>query len=235
MSKADEGQKAITLALFQVWQEVFHVEKDGHNAFHKYDYTSEQGLLEKLRPAMVEAGLMLIPSAHTISTPDEHGNTHVTMEYTLIHKDGHIWPEKIRAYGCGNDKAKSGTVGDKGLYKALTGANKYLLFKMFQISTGDDPENELTDKTDKKKPTKPKPKQETAENADDIPIGKPPEKQKDALDMINDSQRKKLFAASKKAGWSNDELKGYLEGSFGISSTKNIPKGIFNEVLSYIN
>ena len=33
-------------------------------------------------------------------------------------------------------------MGDKGLYKAITGANKYFLFKLFQIETGDDPERD---------------------------------------------------------------------------------------------
>ena len=44
----------------------------------------------------------------------------------------------IIAAGCGGDRNKNG-VGDKGLYKALTGANKYMLFKLFQIETGNDP------------------------------------------------------------------------------------------------
>ncbi len=36
--------------------------------------------------------------------------------------------------------------GDKGTYKAITGATKYFLLKLFLIPTGDDPE------TDKRKP-----------------------------------------------------------------------------------
>jgi hypothetical protein len=31
-------------------------------------------------------------------------------------------------------------VGDKGIYKAITGANKYALLKPFLLETGDDPE-----------------------------------------------------------------------------------------------
>ena len=61
----------------------------------------------------------------------------------MAHTSGEIWPDKITAVGCGNDRARNGTVGDKGVYKAITGANKYLLFKLFQIETGDDPENEV--------------------------------------------------------------------------------------------
>jgi hypothetical protein len=136
----------IAMALHQVMEKVGYVQKTGKNAFHGYRYAGEADLLEKLRPAMVEAGLLLIPSGKSLSEIDGHGNVNVTVEYTLVHKDGEIWPEKIVAFGCGNDRAKNGSVGDKGVYKALTGANKYLLFKLFQIETGDDPEADEREK-----------------------------------------------------------------------------------------
>ena len=129
----------IATALHEVMNKVSYVQKTGKNAFHGYKYAGEADLLEKLRPAMLEAGLLLIPSIKGVSPIDEHGVTTVQMEYTLVHKDGDIWPNVICAAGQGGDKNKNG-VGDKGLYKAITGANKYLLFKLFQIETGDDPE-----------------------------------------------------------------------------------------------
>lgn len=134
----------ITAALSEVMGKVGYVQKTGKNAFHNYKYAGESDLLEALRPAMVEAGLLLIPSVHHISNIDDHGNVFVTMAYTLAHKDGDVWPDKVFSVGCGNDLAKSGKVGDKGAYKAITGANKYLLFKLFQIETGDDPEKTET-------------------------------------------------------------------------------------------
>lgn len=130
----------IATALHEVMSKVGYVQKTGKNAFHGYKYAGEADLLDKLRPAMVEAGLMLLPSVKFVSPVDEHGNVIVNMEYTLVHKDGDIWPEPLGAAGMGNDRAKNGSVGDKGVYKAITGANKYLLFKLFQIETGDDPE-----------------------------------------------------------------------------------------------
>lgn len=133
----------IAQALHQVMSSVSYVQKTGKNTFHNYKYAGEADLLEKLRPAMLEAGLMLIPSIKGVSPIDEHGVTTVQMEYTLIHKDGDVWPNVICAAGQGGDKNKNG-VGDKGLYKAITGANKYLLFKLFQIETGDDPETDST-------------------------------------------------------------------------------------------
>ncbi|WP_127524018.1 ERF family protein [Mesorhizobium sp. Z1-4] len=130
----------IAKALHEVMSKVGYVQKTGKNAFHGYKYAGEADLLDKLRPAMLEAGLLLIPSVKRVSPVDDHGNVSVEMEYTLAHKDGDVWPEKIGAAGMGNDRAKNGAVGDKGVYKAITGANKYVLFKLFQIETGDDPE-----------------------------------------------------------------------------------------------
>lgn len=132
----------IAQALHQVMSSVGYIQKTGNNKFHGYKYAGEADLLEKLRPAMLEAGLILIPSITNVSPIDEHGVTTVQLEYALVHKDGDIWPFKIGAAGQGGDKNSKGGVGDKGLYKAITGANKYLLFKLFQIETGDDPEND---------------------------------------------------------------------------------------------
>ena len=141
----------IATALHEVMQACGYVQKKQRNEFHRYNYAGEGDLLEVLRPAMLKAGLLLIPSGVERSPVDEYGNTHVTVEYTLAHKDGDVWPDKIRAFGTGNDKNSKGGIGDKGTYKALTGANKYLLFKLFQIETGDDPE------TDSHEPPAPEP------------------------------------------------------------------------------
>ena len=132
----------IAAALHEVMGKCSYVQKKKRNTFHNYNYAGEGDLLEVLRPAMLDAGLLLIPSGVERSDVDDFGNTHVTVEYTLLHKDGDVWPEKIRAFGTGNDKNSKGGIGDKGTYKALTGANKYLLFKLFQIETGDDPETD---------------------------------------------------------------------------------------------
>lgn len=44
--------------------------------------------------------------------------------------------------------------GDKGIYKAITGANKYFIYKLLNLPTGDDPES--GNQTDHK--TEPAPK-----------------------------------------------------------------------------
>jgi hypothetical protein len=140
-AKADDPVSVIAAALWGVMAAIGYVQKTGQNEFHGYSYASESDLLAVLRPEMIKQGLMLIPSGQRAGEIDQHGNLTVEVAYTLLHKSGARWPEPIIAFGAGNDKARgSGGVGDKGLYKALTGANKYLLFKLFQIATGDDPE-----------------------------------------------------------------------------------------------
>jgi hypothetical protein len=130
----------IAKALHEVMSKVGYVQKTKKSPIG-YKYAGEAAVLEALRPAMVEAGLLLLPCVTKLSDVDAHGNTHVIVEYTLAHKDGDIWPHKIAMAGSGNDRNKAG-VSDKGVYKAITGANKYLLYKLFQIETGDDPERD---------------------------------------------------------------------------------------------
>ncbi len=139
-------EAAILMALNAVMQEAGYVQKTGENDFHGYRYATEADVLERLRPAMVKHGLILIPSVQQVSAIDSNGNTTVSVHYTLAHVSGAVWPTSIVAAGCGNDRSKNGGFGDKGLYKALTGANKYLLFKLFQIETGDDPEQSEGDR-----------------------------------------------------------------------------------------
>ena len=130
------NERVILIALNKVMQEVGYVQKQSKVQFGntKYNYASEAELLATLRPSMVAVGLVFVPSVHSVIPRDTNGNTYVEMKYMLGHISGAVWPYELKSWGCGGDK------GDKGLYKAITGANKYMLFKLFQIETGDDPE-----------------------------------------------------------------------------------------------
>jgi len=127
---------------------VERVKKRGRNKFHNYDYATEADLVAELRPALAANGLALFPSQTAVTDTDMSGNVRVTVEYTYAHVSGQIWPWPLIAYGVGNDRSSKGVDGDKAVYKALTGANKYLLFKLFQVDTGDEPEAETTSKED---------------------------------------------------------------------------------------
>ena len=130
------GAAKIAVKILQVMKEVGYVQKDGKNDFQNYNYATEGNAIRALRPALVNHGLFLIPSVETVSQ-DEYGNTHVTLLYRIFDEEGN-WIS-FRAAGSGNDRNSKG-VGDKGIYKALTGASKYALLKTFLMETGDDPE-----------------------------------------------------------------------------------------------
>ncbi|QCV56715.1 hypothetical protein FA954_13465 (plasmid) [Thermoactinomyces vulgaris] len=94
------------------------IPKRGYNSFHKYEYVLEADLLDHIRPILLEAGLVLIP---TILEEEKNGEfTKVKMEFTVADVET---GETIKStfWGEGQDK------NDKGLYKAYTGATKYFL------------------------------------------------------------------------------------------------------------
>jgi len=154
---SQSGVASIARKILAVMNEVGYVYKDGNNAFQSYKYASEANAIATLRPSLIKHGLFLLPSVETVQR-DEFGNTHVTLNYRIMDADGnHI---EFRAAGSGNDRNSKGGVGDKGIYKALTGASKYALLKTFLLETGDDPEVESpedkqTVKAEQTKPVKP--------------------------------------------------------------------------------
>lgn len=134
-------------------EEVAYVQKDKRNEFQHYNYASESAAIAAIRPALIKAGLFMLPSVEKMWL-DDRGNTHVEMLYRIFDSSGDYI--QFKAVGSGQDKS-----GDKGVYKALTGASKYALLKTFMLETGDDPEVPREDekKEEKKQPLKAVPKE----------------------------------------------------------------------------
>lgn len=107
------------------------VQKRGYNAFHKYHYVMEADLVTAVRQYLAAAGIIIIPNAHKW---EFHGEIcMVDIEYIVT--DGNE-SFTFSMPGAGSDR------GDKGVYKAITGSQKYALMKLFKIETGDDPEGD---------------------------------------------------------------------------------------------
>lgn len=139
--------ESILKAINEVMAEVGNVKKTGKNKFQGYDYASEADVLNAIRPEMVKAGLLLLPSVvnepRIVEATTDKGKTnfmaYVSIEYTLAHISGEVWPEKFRTEGCGMDTQ------DKAVSKAMTSAQKYFLLKFFLMPTGDDPDKGMED------------------------------------------------------------------------------------------
>ncbi|MCM3141701.1 ERF family protein [Brevibacillus sp. MER 51] len=134
------SEKTLVKKLAQVMKQVKYIQKRGKNKFHNYTYATESDVSEKIREELAERNVMMIPSVVGHSTREhtnQKGNREyictVDMQFTFLDGDS---GETItfNTIGEGQD------AGDKGPYKAITGAQKYALMKAFMIPTGDDPE-----------------------------------------------------------------------------------------------
>jgi hypothetical protein len=146
-TKKDESiPHNLTQKLCQVMATVDRIPKTGRNDYHGYSYAEESVIVEAIRKELATRNVMLYPSLQTRMLGDgtgaitvEGGITTVLMTYTFVDGDSGETMESAWA-GQGQDS------GDKGLYKAYTGAQKYFLLKTFLMPTGDekgadDPEN----------------------------------------------------------------------------------------------
>lgn len=120
------------------------VPKDGYNADQRYDYATASAIAYAVRRALYPQGVILYYSV-TKRTTDNQGKTSggkevtrecVELEVTVT--DG-VESIKFNAVGEGRD---FGPTGDKGIYKALTGAWKNALVNIGCLPTGDDPEDD---------------------------------------------------------------------------------------------
>jgi hypothetical protein len=128
--------------LHAIMSECGYIQKDKKNAFHGYTYASEAAIKEKLHESLVRHGVLFAPTKAKVldrigglGKDGKEAVTTVSVGFEFIDVEtGEKHP--IEFDGLGSDQL------DKGVYKAITGAIKYILTSMFLIPTGDDPEGE---------------------------------------------------------------------------------------------
>jgi len=150
----DARPKNIYARLAQINGLIGLIRKTGVNQFHKYTYAKESDLVEEIRPMLAEYGIWIeqgLASPEDGFVPHERrgqwkarDNASVESLTIITKKFRFVWwnPETkqqqntdwVYWMGYGDD------TGDKGYYKAETGAVKYFLMKTFMVATGNDPE-----------------------------------------------------------------------------------------------
>lgn len=139
----DRPIKKITAKLVKVMDVVSHVQKNGTNEFHKYQYATAADVLEKVNEALVKNKICTVARAQLISLEhvvnargnQEHLAT-VQMHIRMIDSES---GEYVDIAGLGNGQDS----GDKAVMKAETASIKYAYMMAFNISTGDDPEADI--------------------------------------------------------------------------------------------
>jgi len=156
---AEESPKrSLVRKLCEVMDAIGWVAKTGYNEFHKYHYAQEADLVNAIRGELAKRHIFIFSSVtKTVRSPlevetmkwDESVKmkvptirktqlTEIEMDWTFV--DGESGEERtVRFDGVGEDNV------DKGLYKAMTGCEKYLLMKSFLVPTGDDPEKDSSE------------------------------------------------------------------------------------------
>jgi len=140
--------KKLFKKLVEILREVETIKKSGKNTHQGYQYTTESDLLEVIRPKLVEKGIFLTTSVVSVERVDNI-TTVITEHEFHDSETGETY--KVNSAGQGSDKQ------DKGIYKAITGSVKYLLWKNFLVESNDDPENDGANPSYvREKSTKPK-------------------------------------------------------------------------------
>lgn len=218
---APTSKAKIAKKIVAVMSEVEHVAKDKKNDFHGYNYASDEAIVSEIRGAMIKAGLVVVPNQRSITK--EGDITTLAVEYTMIDSES---GEQLTTtvYGYGQDK------GDKGVYKAATGAEKYFLLKTFLIPTGDDPENE------KPRPAAPAPRPQSAPapQGNAPASGGQPQFDRKASDKQLGFIRFKLSQSPLPAETREQLFKEHLLNEYGYMSSKELTNTQVNEVLKWI-
>lgn len=133
-------QKNIIKKLFEIQKEISAIGKEGYNEHGNYNFISDQQLTPLIKELLEKHNVKFSPGSVDMidARPNPKGNQlvyAVRITYSFIDIDsGEEYFGSITGTG--------GDVTDKGMYKAITGAIKYIFIKQFLIPTQDDPENE---------------------------------------------------------------------------------------------
>jgi len=125
--------------LHAIQKEVNRMGKDGRNTAQNYNFLSESQIAEVFKALLEKHEVFFTYSSSIdevrLSPTGKQFVTDVTVMYEFIDLETGEKHEGVAA-GQGSDST------DKGVYKGITGAVKYIFMKTFLIPTGDDPELE---------------------------------------------------------------------------------------------
>ena len=129
--------------LSKIMGEMGSVPKDGFNKFQNYSYVTEDAMNRELRGRLAKVGIFIFESTTGMKVyevaPTGKGIPQYRTDVTTTHE---FFDSETGASHLVESRGSGIDPGDKGIYKSITGAQKYFLYKNFMIATGDDPEVE---------------------------------------------------------------------------------------------
>lgn len=129
--------KNILSKLHAIQGDIEKMEKDGHNNHSNYNYLSETQLTMKMKELLDKHKVMFVYSSYIKDKQTTPSGKQIMVDVQIDYRFYDVETgEFIGGSACG----QGADVGDKGTFKAITGAIKYIYMKTFNIPTGDDPE-----------------------------------------------------------------------------------------------
>lgn len=142
-------------------RKVEYVQKEKKSGM-RYSIVSHDAVTAKVRPALLDAGVVYHPHAMTVG---QTGNrTEVTMTVRFVNIDEPDQFIDVPSAGYGIDDQ------DKGIGKAISYAGKYALLKALGLETGDDPDmdQDVTYTDSPEPPPRPRTSNEVKKNSPDL-------------------------------------------------------------------
>jgi hypothetical protein len=129
-------------------QAIGSMKPDGHanittksGGSYSYDYLTEGALMAAVKKELAAQGVAIYVSCE--KQWEEAGATRTELLVTFADAESNE-TFSVKGQGAGTD------MGDKGVYKAQTGALRYVLWKTFLIPSGDEPDADHTERKDHK-------------------------------------------------------------------------------------
>lgn len=224
MRGASDTSKAIYAKLRKVMEAIDSIEKRGRNTQQNYRYFMAEDLFNDVREQFIIQGLVVIPACvgqEVTEGQTKSGGTNfmtkVHMQYTIGDAET---GESITFPWAGQGQDS----GDKGIWKAFTGAGKYWLKNLLILPAEDDPENDGTPPKLKSQ-TKPTPPA-TA------PVTKPAPPAESKPAYIDEKQRKQLYKLAKTAGYTDAQFADVIKEQ-GFASSSVIPVEKYAGMVTY--
>lgn len=139
MSEDPKLLGSLVATISAVMADIGKIVAQGFNEHFRYNFLGDAELMGNVQPAMAKHGLSILPiKADILNETDPIGKLgrriDIRMRWLIANdKGGFVILENVAS---GVDPA------DKGLYKAMTGARKYLHRLVFQVSTDTDPDTD---------------------------------------------------------------------------------------------
>lgn len=195
-------------ALIKAKSEFSKVEKQRENPFYKSKYADLGTIDEAVTPALHKNGLAVIQTT-AIS------GIQPVLVTTLAHESGQFITGEYPLNPVKNDPQALGS--------ATTYARRYSLSAMLTVVADDDDDGNAASAP------------ATAKTHAVAKTTAPTEPPTSGKPVISEAQGKRLYAMWKQAHRQDDEVKQYIKVKYGLNSTREITKDIYESVCEWVN